>query len=104
VPLTPQTTASLRDYLAVHPRRGEPSAALPTGTHPHALRHTYANPVRGSGIAMFEVSRFMGHAKPSTTEAVYAHLPREDHSGAMAALGGMAEPAAGTGNVIPMRR
>jgi hypothetical protein len=28
----------------------------------------------------------MGHAKPSTTETVYAHLLADDHSDAMAAL------------------
>lgn len=24
---------------------------------------------------MFEIARFMGHSRPSTTESVYAHLP-----------------------------
>jgi hypothetical protein len=28
VPLTPQTTAILRDYLSLHPRRAEPDAPL----------------------------------------------------------------------------
>jgi hypothetical protein len=43
---------------------------------------------------MFEIARFMGHAKPSTTETVYAHLLTDDHSAAMAALGGLASPEA----------
>ena len=55
-----------------------PSAVLPTGTHPHAPRHTYASLCVAAGIPMCEVSRFMGYAKPSTTETVYAHLLRED--------------------------
>jgi integrase len=74
--------------------RLHPTAALPPETHPHTLRHTYASLCVAAGIPMFEVSRFMGHAKPSTTETVYAHLLRDDHSTAMAALGAVATPSA----------
>lgn len=183
VPLTAATTAMLRDYLAVHPRAGEPTAPLfpgvaleavrPTGVRNpddrpaaerqatalaeltaqdagerlvldwsapyrhatfykavyrpavlranraatangnaaaalpprlkfHALRHTYASLMIAAGRPMFEVARFMGHAKPSTTETVYAHLLADDHSDAMAALGAMeAEPSYGP-NVVPL--
>jgi integrase len=173
VPLTPQTTAILRDYLAIHPHCDDQAAPLfpamrlttprPTGkpadknapkdravrqlaalaalsvddaearlvldwsaplrhatfykavfrpavarakllpdVHPHTLRHTYASLCVAAGIPMFEISRFMGHAKPSTTETVYAHLLRDDHSTAMSALGSMATPTAA--NVVPMLR
>lgn len=51
---------------------------------------------------MFEVARFMGHSKPSTTETVYAHLLADDHADAMAALGAMeAAPNCGQ-NVVPL--
>ena len=46
----------------------------------------------------------MGHAKPSTTETVYAHLLADDHADAMAALGAMEagpKPRHG-GNVVPL--
>jgi integrase len=56
-----------------------------------------------AGRPMFEIARFMGHSKPSTTETVYAHLLEDDHSDAMAALGAMeAAPDYGP-NVVPMR-
>ncbi|GAA1696829.1 hypothetical protein MMUR_23790 [Mycolicibacterium murale] len=183
VPLTPQTTTLLREYLSQHPRRDEPTAplfpavqltkqkptgvraevpaksakeraerqlsalaalsvddaearlvldwtqplrhstfskavfspsvrranrlypavSLPTTTHPHTLRHTYASLCVAAGLPMFEISRFMGHAKPSTTETVYAHLLRDDHSSAMAALGSMEAAPAQAANVIPLR-
>jgi integrase len=79
------------------------SAALPTGLKFHALRHTYASLCIAAGRPALEVARFMGHAKPSTTEAVYAHLfNTDDHAGAMAALGAMgAAPSYGE-NVLPL--
>lgn len=181
VPLTPQTTAMLRDYLAEHPRRHMPDAPLfpaftlskpepstsaakappekvradrqahalaaltveeaehrlalddwagvlrhgtlykavfrpavlranrlgagiATGFRWHGLRHTYASLCVAAGVPMFEVSRFMGHSKPSTTESVYAHLLTDDHSAAMAALGAMAAPSGQASNVIRLRR
>lgn len=80
-----------------------PTVTIPLNIHPHSLRHTYASLCVAAGIPMFEVSRFMGHAKPSTTETVYAHLLRDDYSGAMAALGSMASSPAQAANVIPLR-
>jgi hypothetical protein len=45
----------------------------------------------------------MGHARPSMTEAVYAHLfDTDDHAAAMAALGAMASARADGENVIPL--
>ncbi len=46
----------------------------------------------------------MGHAKPTTTLGIYAHLFEDNHAEAMAALGAMAtQPKAKAGNVIPLR-
>jgi hypothetical protein len=45
----------------------------------------------------------MGHAKPTTTLSIYAHLFEDDHADAMAALGAMATaPKAYGSNVIPL--
>jgi integrase len=54
-------------------------------------------------LSGLEVSRFMGHSKPTTTLAIYTHLfNTDDHAGAMAALGAMAAgPNYGT-NVVPL--
>jgi integrase len=72
----------------------------------HSLRHAYASLCIAACRPMFEVSRFMGHSKPSTTESVYAHLLEDDHSDAMTALDAMATAASEVhaGNVIRMRR
>jgi integrase len=51
---------------------------------------------------MFEIARFMGHAKPSTTETVYGHLLAEDHSDAMAALGATETGPDYAPNVVPL--
>lgn len=50
-----------------------------------------------------EISRFMGHANPSITLGIYAHLFEENHEPAMTALGAMSAPITGQGNVIPLR-
>lgn len=81
-------------------QRLHPAVALPSEISPHGLRHTYASLCVAAGIPMFKISRFMGHAKPSTTETVYAHLLRDDHSAAMAALEAMGTPT--PANVVPL--
>jgi Phage integrase family len=83
-------------YKVVFPpavlRANNDGAGIASGFGWHGLRHTYASLCVAAGVPIFEVSRFMGHAKLSTTESVYAHLLSEDHSEAMAALGAMAVP------------
>lgn len=81
-------------------------AALPPGLTWHALRHTYASLCVAAGIPTVKVSRFMGHAKPSTTESIYMHLFADDYADEMGALGAMtpARPAATANNVVPFRR
>lgn len=82
--------------------KGE-TAKLPPQLKFHALRHTYASLCIATGVMpMFEISRFMGHAKPSTTETIYAHLLADDHSDAMAALGAMGGEPTAAENVVPL--
>lgn len=50
-----------------------------------------------------QLSRFMGHAKVTTTLAIYTHLFDEDHAETMAALEAMSRPVDAP-NVVPMRR
>lgn len=66
-------------------------------------RHTYASLCAAAGIPPMEISRFMGHANPSITLGIYAHLFEENHEPAMTALGAMSAPITGQGNVIPLR-
>jgi integrase len=82
---------------------GDPNAALPPQLKFHALRHTYASLCIAAGRPPLEIARFMGHARPSTTEAVYAHLfNTDDHAAAMSALGAIAARAYEE-NVVRMR-
>lgn len=47
----------------------------------HSLRHSFASLLIGNGLDVVYVSRQLGHAKPSTTLTVYAHLfARADHA------------------------
>ena len=81
-----------------------PTAALSPELKFHSLRHAYASLCVAAGIPPFDISRFMGHAKPTTTLGIYAHLFEDNHAEAMAVLGAMAtQPKAKAGNVIPLR-
>lgn len=73
------------------------SAQVPRAT-PH-LRES----VRCSGIPPLQLSRFMGHAKVTTTLAIYTHLFDDDHVETMAALEAMSRPTDAP-NVTPLRR
>lgn len=42
--------------------------------HVHSLRHTYASLQIADGIPLVVVSHNLGHAKPSTTNNIYAHV------------------------------
>jgi integrase len=50
----------------------------------HATRHTHASHLIGAGIDIVKVSRRLGHASPTVTLGVYAHLfdRRDDKSAA----------------------
>jgi len=79
-----------------------PTAGLSPDLKFHSLRHTYASLCVAAGIPAFDISRFMGHAKP-TTPGIYAHLFEDNHADAMAALGAMTAPKPKAGNVVAMR-
>ena len=80
-----------------------PTAALPPALKFHALRHTYASLCVAAGVPPLQLSRFMGHAKVTTTLAIYTHLFEDDHADAMAALGAMdRQPVADVGNVVAL--
>ena len=68
-----------------------------------AGKRTYASQCV-AGIPPLQLSRFMGHAKVTTTLSIYTHLFADDHSDAMAALGAMGERHSLAGNVIRLRR
>nr|WP_313774282.1 tyrosine-type recombinase/integrase [Mycobacterium sp.] len=81
---------------------GDAAAVLPPTFRWHGLRHTYASLMIAAGRPMFEIARFMGHSKPSTTESVYAHLLADDDSDAMTALAALeAAPKYGA-NVVSL--
>ena len=97
-------------YKAVY-RPSVLRAGIAPATTFHALRHTYASLCVAAGLPLLEVSRFMGHSKPTTTLGIYTHLfATDDFSGSMAALGALGAPtqaggAYGTGgNVVPLHR
>jgi integrase len=80
-----------------------PSAGLSAQLKFHSLRHTHASLCVAAGIPPFEISRFMGHAKVTTTLTAYAHLINtDDHAEAMAALEALDRPLAE--NVVSLRK
>ena len=85
------------------PASGGRTATLPPGLTFHALRHTYASLCVAAGVPPLQLSRFMGHAKPTTTLGIYAHLFEDNHADAMAALGAMGNPTASS-NVVHLWR
>jgi integrase len=58
---------------------------LPT-VHWHALRHTHASMLIAAGVDVVTVSKRLGHANPSITLGVYAHLFERDDAAAAAAI------------------
>src|SRR5205823_12418258 len=43
----------------------------------HGLRHTFATQALAGGVPLRVVSEALGHASPSVTMAIYAHVLRE---------------------------
>src|ERR1700731_2755254 len=52
----------------------------------HALRHTHASQLIAGGVDIVTISKRLGHAKPSVTLAVYAHMFTTGDSKAAAAI------------------
>jgi integrase len=67
------------------------------------LRHTHASQLIEAGVDVVTITRRLGHASPTGTLAVYAHLFRKDDSKAAdainAALSGLGGPGA---NRVPI--
>ncbi|QNJ94142.1 tyrosine-type recombinase/integrase [Mycolicibacterium fluoranthenivorans] len=95
--------AVFRPAVARANRLGGQIPVLPPALKFRALRHTYASLCVAAGIPPLQLSRFMGHAKVTTTLSIYTHLFDDDHTETMAALEAMSRPIEDR-NVLPMRR
>jgi integrase len=54
--------------------------------HFHALRHTHASMLISAGVDIVQISRRLGHASPTITLGVYAHLFKKDDENVVAAI------------------
>jgi len=52
----------------------------------HALRHTHASALIAAGVDVVAISRRLGHANPTVTLRIYAHLFTRDDSKVVAAI------------------
>jgi integrase len=77
-PLRPSTVSS--DWGEVAERIGMPEITF------HGLRHTHASQLIASNVDIVTISKRLGHAKPSVTLAIYAHMFTSDDSRAAAAI------------------
>jgi integrase len=76
-PLTPNTFSSTW---------ARARAVLGLDVRFHALRHTHASQLIDAGVDIVTISKRLGHANPSVTLSIYAHLFRNDDSKAAAAI------------------
>lgn len=81
--------------------RAVETSGIPTGFHPHELRHRAASLAVSAGANVKAVQRMLGHAKASMTLDVYADLFDDDLEAVAErldvlahAVGGMGAPAA----------
>jgi integrase len=77
-PLRPSAVSS--DWGNLAERIGMPEITF------HALRHSHASLLIASGVDIVTISKRLGHAKPSVTLAIYAHMFTSDDSKAAAAV------------------
>jgi integrase len=77
-PLGPSAVSS--DWRELAGRIGMPEITF------HALRHTHASQLIASDVDIVTISKRLGHAKPSVTLAIYAHMFTTDDSRAAAAI------------------
>jgi integrase len=77
-PLQPGNVSS--DWGELAERIGVPRVTF------HGLRHSHASQLIDAGVDIVTVSKRLGHAKPSVTLAIYAHMVTTDDSKAAAAI------------------
>jgi len=77
-PLRPSAISS--DWGELADRIGMPEITF------HSLRHTHASQLIARGVDIVTISKRLGHAKPSVTLAIYAHMFHTDDSKAAAAI------------------
>jgi integrase len=77
-PLRPGNVSS--DWGETAARIGMPEITF------HALRHSHASQLIANGVDIVTISKRLGHAKPSVTLAVYAHMFHTDDRKAAAAI------------------
>jgi integrase len=77
-PLQPSNVSS--DWGELAERIGVPEVTF------HGLRHTHASQLIAAGVDIVTISKRLGHAKPSVTLAIYAHMFTTDDSKAAAAI------------------
>lgn len=83
-PLRPSAVSSDWGRLAEH-------IGMPEVTF-HALRHTHASQLIAQGVDIVTISKRLGHAKPSVTLAVYAHMFTSDDRKAATAINAALNP------------
>jgi integrase len=77
-PLRPSAVSS--DWGELAERIGIPEITF------HGLRHTHASQLIANGVDIVTISKRLGHAKPSVTLAIYAHMFHTDDSKAAAVI------------------
>jgi integrase len=78
LPLRPSTVSS--DWGTLAARIGMPEITF------HGLRHTHASQLISASVDIVTISKRLGHAKPSVTLAIYAHMFTTDDRKAAAAI------------------
>jgi integrase len=77
-PLQPSNVSS--DWGELAGRIGVPDVTF------HGLRHTHASQLIDAGVDIVTISKRLGHARPSVTLAIYAHMFQKDDAKAAAAI------------------
>jgi integrase len=77
-PLQPSNVSS--DWGEIAGRIGMPEITF------HGLRHTHASQLIAAGVDIATISKRLGHARPSVTLAIYAHMFTSDDGKAAAAI------------------